>query len=230
MDFFSRSSIISLLAVLVMTIAGISQDPCQSGKSLLYESDFNKFDRANWILYPHSNWEISNTESIPSLCLLKSGFPRKIRSPRAFAIIKDIQVSDMIFQGELKSLQKTEIRNRDMIVVFGYRDSSHFYYAHYSGKSDDKHNIIAIVNGKDREKINMEEPGNTEPKLLDQNYHHFKVSYESESGKIMAYLDDMNTPIMKAIDTTFRNGCVGIGSFDDFGCVRNLKLWRNLNE
>jgi len=41
-----------------------------------------------------------------------------------------------------------------MVVIFHYQDSTHIYYFHFAAKSDEKHNIMAIVNGKDREKIN----------------------------------------------------------------------------
>ena len=86
-------------------------------------------------------------------------------------------------------------------------------------------NIIAIVNGKDREKINHEPSGTSQARLTDTQFHTFKVSYDSKTYKISAYMDDMAEPILTATDSTLTHGLVGLGSFDDTGCVDNVKLW-----
>jgi len=57
------------------------------------------------------------------------------------------------------------------------------------------------------------------------NFHDFKVTYNSDSAKICAYLDNMEKPLLTAVDSTFRFGMIGIGSFDDIGCVADIKLW-----
>lgn len=48
---------------------------------------------------------------------------------------------------------------RDMCVIFHFQDAVHFYYVHFSASSDGVHNIIGLVNGKDRVKINAEPEG-----------------------------------------------------------------------
>lgn len=192
---------------------------------MLYESSFHNKWESDWFLYPQNYWDIADSDGRKALCLFKPGKPGKLRAPRAYALIKNIQVSDFILEGQLKSLQDPEIKARDMAVIFGYHDSTHFYYVHFSGKSDDKHNIIAIVNGKDREKINTERAVQIPARLSDMNFHDFKVTYNSDSAKICAYLDNMEKPLLTAVDSTFRSGMVGIGSFDDIGCVADIKLW-----
>ena len=112
----------------------------------------------------------------------------------------------------------------------GHIDSTHFYHVHFSGKSDEKRNIVAIVNGKDREKISIENADQIPTRLTDMNFHDFKVTYNSDSFKICAYLDNMETPFLTVVDTTFRSGMVGIGSFDDIGCVDDVKLWGILDD
>ena len=37
--------------------------------------------------------------------------------------------------------------------------------------------------------------------------------------------DDMTTPVQTANDKTFGLGYVGVGSFDDLGMVRNIKIY-----
>jgi len=195
------------------------------GMPLLYECDFQGQFEREWILFPQDYWDIDDSDGRKALRLFKPGKPRELRAPRAYALIKNIQVSDFILEGRLKSLQKTAIKARDMTVIFGYHDSTHFYYVHFSGKSDEKHNIIAIVYGKDREKINTERADQIPARLADMNFHDFKVTYNSDSAKICAYLDNMEKPLLTAVDSTFRSGMIGIGSFDDIGCVADIKLW-----
>lgn len=195
------------------------------GMPLLYESDFQEQFEREWILYPQDYWDIADSDGRKALCLLKPGKPRELRAPRAYALMKKFKVSDFIFEGKLKSLQETTVKARDMVIVLGYIDSTHFYYVHFSGKSDEKHNIIAIVNGKDREKINTERADQIPARLADMNFHDFKVTYNSNSAKICAYLDNMEKPLLTAVDSTFRFGMVGIGSFDDTGCVADIKFW-----
>jgi translation initiation factor IF-1 len=197
---------------------------------LLYESNFHNKTDKDWILYPRDNWDIDDSDGRVALRLFKHGKPRKLTVPSAYALVNNIKVSDFIFEGKLKSLQKITVKARDMIIVLGYIDSTHFYYVHFSGKSDEKHNIIAIVNGKDREKINIERADQITARLTDMKFHDFKVTYNSESALISAYLDNMGTPLLTAVDTTFRSGMVGIGSFDDIGCVEDVKLWGRLND
>jgi hypothetical protein len=56
-------------------------------------------------------------------------------------------------------------------------------------------------------------------------WHNFKVTCDAASGRIEAFLDDMGTPILTAVDKTLSRGLVGVGSFDDTGCFDDIKLW-----
>ena len=103
-------------------------------------------------------------------------------------------------------------------------DPTHFYYVHFSASSDDAHNIIGLVNGADRVKINLEPPGKSVFRLTDKRWHTFKVRCDAATGKIEAYLDDMKEPILTAIDRTLSHGLVGVGSFDDTGFFDGLNL------
>ena len=41
---------------------------------------------------------------------------------------------------------------------------------------------------------------------------------------IEAFIDDLQTPVLTARDTTLGHGAVGIGSFDDTGFVDDIQL------
>lgn len=50
------------------------------------------------------------------------------------------------------------------------------------------------------------------------------MTYDAESAKIKDYMDDMNTPILAAIDKTLEHEYVGVGSIDDIGSFDDIKL------
>ena len=58
-----------------------------------------------------------------------------------------------------------------------------------------------------------------------RGWHRARIRRELPSGVIEVFFDDMETPIMKATDTTFGKGRIGIGSFDDTGHFDAIRLW-----
>ncbi len=192
---------------------------------LLVSDDFEQENFDNWLIHPSENWILKRDNDSKVLALQEPGKQGKVRAPTAYALLKDFDVTDFVFTGKIKSYQDPNILARDMVVIFHYQGPTHFYYVHFSAKSDDKHNIISIVNGKDREKINHEPSGASQARLTDTEFHKFKVSYDSKTHKMLAYLDDMAEPILTATDSTLTHGLIGLGSFDDTGCVDYVKLW-----
>ncbi|HEX9973336.1 MAG TPA: hypothetical protein VGD14_14785 [bacterium] len=201
------------------------ENPSLKELPFLVSDDFKDGKPDKWIAHPEENWAVMEEESKKVFALCKAGPKRKVMAPRAYALLKDFDVTDFIFTGKIKCHQDPNILARDMVIIFHYQDSTRYYYVHFSAKSDEKHNIIALVNGKDREKINHEAAGATQAKMIDCEFHTFKVTYDSKTSKICAYLDDMATPILTAKDSTVCHGQVGVGSFDDTGCVDDVKLW-----
>jgi hypothetical protein len=111
-----------------------------------------------------------------------------------------------------------------MCVIFHYQDPAHFCYVHFAGTSDGVHNIIGLVDGADRVKINSEPAGTSVFRLTDRAWHAFRVTCDGRTGEIRAYLDDLRSPILTARDTTLGHGVVGVGSFDDTGAFDDLTL------
>ena len=172
-----------------------------------------------------SRWQVAEEDGSLVYQLLEPGEFGPIRAPASWSVIEDFQVGSFVFSGRLKCHTEPEVTARDMVVVFHYQDPTHLYYVHFSASSDGLHNIIGLVNGADRVKINREPPGESVYRLTDTDWHDFKVTFDSESGEIQAFLDDMETPILTASDTTLAHGAMGIGSFDDTGSFDDLMLW-----
>ena len=151
----------------------------------------------------------------------KSDYNPPVRSPLNISLIKESDVGDFVFETRLRSTTK-DYDHRDLCIIFGHQDASHFYYVHFALKSDDHANSIFIVNGAPRlsiAKIRTQGTKRTE------NYHTVRVMRKSASGEINIFFDDMEKPVMTAVDKTFTRGRIGVGSFDDTGNFDDVKLW-----
>jgi len=136
-----------------------------------------------------------------------------VRSPFNRAVFKDLVVGDFVLDVKLQSTAK-DYPHRSLCLFFGYQDPAHLYYVHFGQKADDHANQIFIVNNEPRVKISTK---TTEGTPWDNNWHHARIVRKVDPGTIDVYFDDMEHPVMTAVDKTFTWGQVGIGSFDDTG-------------
>ncbi|HEX4131283.1 MAG TPA: hypothetical protein VHZ24_14680 [Pirellulales bacterium] len=143
------------------------------------------------------------------------------RSPFNFALVQDVKVADFVFDARVLST-KPDYNHRDMCLVFGYQDPAHFYYVHLGKKTDDHANQIFIVNNAPRVKISTKTTPGTN---WDDQWHQVRIVRKTESGSIDVYFDDLDKPVMHALDKTFLWGQVGVGSFDDIGDWDDVRLY-----
>jgi hypothetical protein len=144
-----------------------------------------------------------------------------VRSPFNRALIKDLYVSDCVLDVKLRSTVK-DYAHRSLCLFFGYQDPGHMYYVHFGKVADDHANQIFIVNGEPRKKISVESTKGTN---WDDEWHHARVVRNVATGQIDVYFDDMEKPVMRAVDKTFTWGQVGIGSFDDTGVFDDVTVY-----
>ncbi len=192
---------------------------------LLIADDFKDGKAAGWLPNNPQHWQIAEEEGAFVYRLIAPGEQGKVRAPTSWSLLKDFDVTSFIFTGRTKCQTDPAVNQRDMCIIFHFQDVTHFYYVHFSASSDEMHNVIAIVNGKDRVKINLEPPGKSIYRLTDLKFHDFKLTYDAATGEIKAYLDDLAKPILTAADKTLDHGLIGVGSFDDTGSFADIKLW-----
>jgi hypothetical protein len=191
---------------------------------LLASYDFEHGKAEGWQPKTPENWQVVEKDGSKVYKLISPGKQGEIRAPTSWSILPEHDVTSFMFTGSLKCMTEASNPHRDMCVFFHFQDSTHFYYVHFSASSDSAHNIIGLVNGADRIKINLEPPGESVFRLTDMDWHRFKVTYDALTGDIKAFLDDMDTPILTARDKTLTHGHVGVGSFDDTGDFDDLTL------
>ena len=180
----------------------------------------------NWRPVTPSKWRFPGNEVI----LAEAGAERPgPRRPFEYAILTAGPVfSSVEVRANVRLDTPVEITNRDVIIVFGYRSDTEFYYAHVSTDNTIyPHNGIFKVNNADRERIDYQWNGRSRganPAITDAAYHQVRVKHLPATGEIAVYLDGAKDPLMTARDTTFGSGRVGFGSFDNIGRTNSFKV------
>ena len=118
---------------------------------VVFQEDFEK-DGAleKWQPMDPSAWKIATQDGNKVLSMFKgSRYRPPVRSPRNFALIKDLYLGDFVLDLKMQSTTK-DYGHRDLCLFFGYQDPSHFYYVHMALRADPHAHSVFIVNGKPR--------------------------------------------------------------------------------
>ena len=114
---------------------------------------------------------------------------------------------------------------RSLIIVLAYRDPAHFDYAHLStDKAGEQpvHNGIFHVYGGERVRISAER--GPAAFAASGRWYHVTLAYDSAAGTIEVAVDGHSVPALHAVDFSLGPGRVGLGSFDETGAFKNIKI------
>ena len=206
------------------TPAGIPAD-----YKLLYEQDCAQPEAMkDFVFSDVKAWKMSTTNGETSLeCVGKSKYNPKDRSPFNIALIADKMFGDFVLECELQSTVKP-YPHQDMCLFFGFEATNKFYYTHIAVRPDpvkaESHaHDLFIVNNAPRKCFAKEVSNGV---TWGANvWHKIRVERKLADGSIRVYFDDLAKPIMSGEDKTFSAGQVGVGTFDDAGKVRNIRVW-----
>ena len=111
------------------------------------------------------------------------------------------------------------------MIVFAYRDASHFDYAHFSCDTADKqpfHNGVFHVYGGERVRISSQ----SGPSAFAETNHwyHVLLEFDGAAGSVAASVDGRPVPALHAVDLSLPSGRIGLGSFDEVGDFRSVKI------
>ncbi len=208
-----------------LTAAAPADDPAPpEGMKLVYHHDFEdrKIDR--YEPTDGSAWSLLNNKDgnhVIALTKKNSDFKPPFRSPLNRTLIRDLQASSFIMDIRLQSTIP-DYDHRSLCLFFGYQDDSHLYYVHFGKKADDHANQVFIVNNEARKKISTMSAAGTP---WTDNWHRARIVRNADSGEITVYFDDLESPVMTAIDKTFGEGRLGFGSFDYIGNFDDVTIY-----
>lgn len=220
----ARAAAAAFVAASLLLLASACARDGAAGRIVLASSDFESGSAEGWRPKDPAAWRVVEDDGSMVYELTAPGEPGEVRAPTAWSLWTGHEVSSFELTGRLRCHTDPATIHRDMCVVFHFRDPTHFGYVHFSGTSDGVHNIIGLVDGADRVKINREPAGGSVFRLTDRGWHAFKVVCDAEAGEVRAYLDDLAEPILTAPVRGAGRGLVGVGSFDDTGAFDDLKL------
>ena len=177
----------------------------------VFQEDFESgIDR--WEVLDSETWQWTEHDGNHTFAITqrKSKYVPPTRSPGHVALIKNLELSSFEMTFRVRSTKDTG-NHRDCCVFFNYQDSRHFYYVHLGAKPDPHSGQIMIVNEAPRLALTQNESHTP----WDDDWHQVRVVRDVDSGDIVIYFDDMQTPHMRVKDQRFKHGRLGIGSFDD---------------
>jgi len=165
-------------------------------------------------------WTKEDGQSVLTLKQQQAHKP-KVRSPFNLAWLKTTEWTSFTLTVEAQ-LTKFDAGNNDLCLAFAREDDTRFYYAHLGEKADGVHHHLHVVDRADRVAITATRTAGTpwEP----GRWHRLKLVRDAAAGTIAVYFDDMEKPVLTAQNRTLGRGWVGLGSFDDLGKFRNLRI------
>jgi hypothetical protein len=194
------------------------------GETWIY--DFDRSDLSDWTI-DGGEWRLVDVpERGRVLELWRFGKPPKepVRRPGSVILAPAPAIGSFELEVDLRTLQPERF-GADIIVIFGYQDPHHYYYAHISNDSDNKyHHVIYKVEGGKGSRTQIDNETDPEPKLKN-GWQKLRLT-RSADGRVEVFVDDMQNPTLTAEDSTWPRGRVGLGSFNDNAQFDNL-LVRN---
>lgn len=189
---------------------------------LVFEDDFAQGD-AHWAFTDPEVWTVGEDNGLHYLELLRNTatYEPPVRSPRNIAWLREPAVGSFVLDVQARYTGRA-YGHADLCFFFGKQDDSHFYYVHIATEADPHANSIFLVNGEPRVSIATDRTDGTD---WSDGWHNIRIVRDVDSGLIEVYFDDMETPIMRATDTTHGKGQVGLGSFDDAGHFTSIRLY-----
>jgi hypothetical protein len=177
------------------------------------------FDQ-QWEVVNAADWKVETDGGAPVLELLKARGPLPgPRRPIQFAIAQTGDFEKATIELEMRP------RQRSMIIVVRYRDPAHFDYAHLSvdtGARQPVHNGIFHVFGGERVRISSQ--AGPAAFAATNRWYHVVLKSNGESGEISVSVDGQDVPALHAFDLSLSSGKVGLGSFDETGDFKNVKI------
>jgi hypothetical protein len=214
----------AVICLATLSVRAIADDvPKPDSMKLVYQHDFEDSNMDRYEPTDATAWKLGEAKDnhFASLIRKDSKFEPPVRSPFNRSLIRDLKLGTFTMDVRVQSTIP-DYGHRDLCLFFGYQDDSHLYYVHLGKEADDHANQIFIVNEKPRTKISTK---TTKGTPWTDEWHNVRISRNIESGEVMVYFDDMQTPAMTATDRTFGEGRVGFGSFDDIGNFDDVRIY-----
>jgi hypothetical protein len=179
-----------------------------------------------WDVLDAADWRVSREGGVETLELTVARPQEKApRAPIQYALARTEPLSKFDLEVEVKpGLDRN--RPGHMIVVYAWRDSTHFNYIHLSSdaaREQPVHNGVFHVYGGDRVRISSEEGDRS---FKEAGWVPLRIAYDASTGLVETWVGGVKSPSLRGCDFSLGAGRVGLGSFFHTGSFRNFRLKR----
>jgi hypothetical protein len=200
-------------AVLAATLAGCSTAPVTALGAVAEPErwDFTDPDAFRWLGAAQADG--------PCLDLFAAAAYRPPhRSPLAIALLRGPSFGDLDLRVSARQTGR-EYAHRDLVLVFAWRDAAHFAYAHLASQADANAHHVMLVDGADRRPATVERSAGV---TWGDGWHELQLVRRGRRVEVA-----FDGRVVLVADVPLGAGRVGLGSFDDTGRFRDLRLERH---
>lgn len=137
------------------------------------------------------------------------------RSPLALALLRGPELGDATLRVQARQTGR-EYPHRDLVLVFGYRDAAHFAYAHLASVADANAHHVMLVDGADRRPVTIQRTGGV---VWGDGWRELELQRTGERVEVR-----FDGQLVLSATTPAWRGRIGLGSFDDTGRFRALRI------
>jgi hypothetical protein len=217
----------TLLKTLTTLAAPLVALPALPGKlsaapSLPPHNDRIRCFGKNWLVRTAADWK-AETAAGGEVLHLNVPRPQEAdpRAPVQYALLESQPLGCFTLDVEVSS----DIKSVSLIIVYAWKDPTHFDYVHLStdaARQQPVHNGVFHVYGGDRVRISNDEG----PCALANPSEWTKVRlvYDESTHMVQAWINGQLNPSLRAVDFSLGAGLIGLGSFFNTGSFRNFGL------
>jgi hypothetical protein len=174
-----------------------------------------------WNVPDNNDWQVINDAGDPVLVLQTGREPPSSlpRRPVQFAVAETPPFSGVRIEADVEPFA------RSLLIVFAYKDSAHFDYAHLSidaASKEPHHNGIFHVYGGERVRISPD----TGPAAFaaTRRWYHVVLTHSGATGEVSVSVDGRPVPSLHAVDLSLTAGRIGLGSFDETAEFKSVRV------
>jgi hypothetical protein len=175
-----------------------------------------------WTVPDAADWKIEQGSGGAAVLHLLTGKEPPSTGPRRpfqFAIAAAGPFRRVTVEADVRPLA------RSLILVYAYQDSAHFNYAHLSvdtASKESHHNGVFHVYGGER--VRISDVAGPAAFSASKQWYHVVMQWDGASGLVEVNVNGVPVPALRAVDLSLKSGKVGLGSFDETGEFRNVRI------
>jgi hypothetical protein len=136
-------------------------------------------------------------------------------------MLQSVVMTDCTIEATLQA-GPSKHEGQEICVIFGYQDGYNYYYVHLGNMAAGHVNHLYRVQNGEPQPVPVKFSINTT--WQPQSEHRLRVERSVRSGYIRVYFDDLTTPVLEAIDTSFTQGQAGLGTFGSDLQLSNVQV------